>query len=326
MMDRSQGPPAFASPAASIHRMEQRKIGSLEVSIVGLGCNNLGRRIDEVRAREVVEAALDAGVTLLDTADVYGDGLSEEYLGRILEGRRDRVVVATKFGSGVGGGKSGGGRPEYVRQMVEGSLRRLRTDRIDLYQMHQPDGSTPIADTLGVLGDLMREGKVRELGCSNFSAEQIREAESAVLAGARRFVSVQNELNLLDRDDELDGLRESERLGLAYLPYFPLASGRLTGKYHRGEPVPEGSRLAGWSEEVRAELLTDATFDQIDRLARFAGDRGHALLELAFAWLLAERPVASVIAGATTAEQVRANVGASTWRLSDEELAALEQG
>lgn len=306
--------------------MEQRKIGSLEVSIVGLGCNNLGRRIDEVRAREVVEAALDAGVTLLDTADVYGDGLSEEYLGRILEGRRDRVVVATKFGSGVGGGKSGGGRPEYVRQMVEGSLRRLRTDRIDLYQMHQPDGSTPIADTLGVLGDLMREGKVRELGCSNFSAEQIREAESAVLAGARRFVSVQNELNLLDRDDELDGLRESERLGLAYLPYFPLASGRLTGKYHRGDPVPEGSRLAGWSEEVRAELLTDATFDQIDRLARFAGDRGHALLELAFAWLLAERPVASVIAGATTAEQVRANVGASTWRLSDEELAALEQG
>jgi len=306
--------------------MEQRTIGSLEVSIVGLGCNNLGRRIDEARAHEVVEAALDAGVTLLDTADVYGDGLSEEYLGRILEGRRDRVVVATKFGSGVGGGKSGGGRPEYVRQMVEGSLRRLRTDRIDLYQMHQPDGSTPIADTLGVLGDLVREGKVRELGCSNFSAEQIREAESAVLAGARRFVSVQNELNLLDRDDELDGLRESERLGLAYLPYFPLASGRLTGKYHRGEPVPEGSRLAGWSEEVRAELLTDATFDQIDRLARFAGDRGHALLELAFAWLLAERPVASVIAGATTAEQVRANVGASTWRLSDEELAALEQG
>lgn len=301
-------------------------MGSLEVSIVGLGCNNLGRRIDEARAREVVEEALDAGITLLDTADVYGDGRSEEYLGRILEGRRDRVVMATKFGSGLGGGKPGGGRPEYVRQMVEASLRRLRTDRIDLYQMHQPDGSTPIADTLEVLGELVREGKVRELGCSNFSAEQIREAESAALAGARRFVSVQNELNLLDRDDELDGLRESERLGLAYLPYFPLASGRLTGKYHRGEPVPEGSRLAGWSEEVRAELLTDATFDRIDRLARFAGDRGHTLLELAFAWLLAERPVTSVIAGATTAEQVRANVGASTWRLSDEELAALEQG
>jgi aryl-alcohol dehydrogenase-like predicted oxidoreductase len=299
-------------------------IGALEVSIVGLGCNNLGRRIDEARAREVVEAAVDAGITLIDTADVYGGGLSEEYLGRILEGRRDRVVVATKFGSGLGGGIPGGGRPEYVRQMIEGSLRRLRTDRIDLYQMHQPDASTPISDTLEVLAELVHEGKVRELGCSNFTAEQIREAESAVTAGGPRFVSVQNELNLLDRDDELDGLREAERRGLAYLPYFPLASGRLTGKYRRGEPVPEGSRLAGWSEDVRAEMLSDAAFDRIDRLERFASDRGHTLLELAFAWLLAKRPVASVIAGATSAEQVRANVDASTWRLSDEELAALD--
>jgi aryl-alcohol dehydrogenase-like predicted oxidoreductase len=305
--------------------MEQRPIGSLEVSIVGLGCNNLGRRIDEARAREVVEAALDTGITLLDTADVYGDGLSEEYLGRILDRRWDHVVLATKFGSGLGGGKPGGGRPGYVRQMVEGSLRRLRTDRIDLYQMHQPDGSTPIADTLEVLGDLVREGKVRELGCSNFTAEQMREAASAVGAGAPAFVSVQNELNLLDRDDEPEGLREAEGLGLAYLPYFPLASGRLTGKYRRGEPVPEGSRLAGWSDDVRAELLTEETFDRIDRLARFADDRGRTLLELAFAWLLAKGSVVSVIAGATTAEQVRANVGASSWRLSDEELATLEE-
>jgi aryl-alcohol dehydrogenase-like predicted oxidoreductase len=305
--------------------MELRMIGSLEVSIVGLGCNNLGRRIDEARAREVVEAAVDAGITLIDTADVYGGGLSEEYLGRILEGRRDRVVVATKFGSGLGGGKPGGGRPEYVRQVIEASLRRLRTDRIDLYQMHQPDASTPISDTLEVLAELVHEGKVRELGCSNFTAEQIREAESAVTAGGPRFVSVQNELNLLDRDDELDGLREAERRGLAYLPYFPLGSGRLTGKYRRGEPVPEGSRLAGWSEDVRAEMLSDAAFDRIDRLERFASDRGHTLLELAFAWLLAKRPVASVIAGATSAEQVRANVDASTWRLSDEELAALDE-
>ena len=305
--------------------MERRSIGSLDVSIVGLGCNNLGRRIDEARAREVVGAALDSGVTLFDTADVYGDGLSEEYLGRILEGRSDGVVVATKFGSGLGGGKPGGGKPEYVRQMVEDSLRRLRTDRIDLYQMHQPDGSTPIADTLEVLRELVHEGKVRELGCSNFTAEQMREADRAVAAGAPRFVSVQNELNLLDRDDELDGLREAERSGLAYLPYFPLASGRLTGKYRRGEPVPEGSRLAGWSADVRAELLSDAAFDRIDRLARFAGERDHTLLELAFAWLLAKRPVVSVIAGATTAEQVRANVDASAWRLSDEELAALEE-
>jgi aryl-alcohol dehydrogenase-like predicted oxidoreductase len=305
--------------------MELRVIGSLEVSIVGLGCNNLGRRIDEARARDVVEAALDVGITMIDTADVYGGGLSEEYLGRILEGRRDRVVVATKFGSGLGGGKPGGGRPEYVRQMIEGSLRRLRTDRIDLYQMHQPDASTPISDTLQVLAELVHEGKVRELGCSNFTAEQIREAESAVPGGAPRFVSVQNELNLLDRDDELDGLREAERRGLAYLPYFPLSSGRLTGKYRRGEPVPEGSRLAGWSEDVRAEMLNDEAFDRIDRLARFSGDRGHSLLELAFAWLLAKRPVASVIAGATTAEQVRANVDASTWRLSDAELAAFDE-
>ena len=300
-------------------------IGSLEVSIVGLGCNNLGRRIDEARARDVVEAALDVGITMIDTADVYGGGLSEEYLGRILEGRRDRVVVATKFGSGLGGGKPGGGRPEYVRQMIEGSLRRLRTDCIDLYQMHQPDASTPISDTLEVLAELVHEGKVRELGCSNFTAEQIREAESAVPASRPRFVSVQNELNLLDRDDEINGLREAERRGLAYLPYFPLSSGRLTGKYRRGEPVPEGSRLAGWSEDVRAEMLSDAAFDRIDRLARFASDRGHTLLELALAWLLAKRPVASVIAGATSAEQVRANVDASTWRLSDEELVALDE-
>jgi aryl-alcohol dehydrogenase-like predicted oxidoreductase len=306
--------------------MEQRRIGSLEVSVVGLGCNNLGRRIDEARGREVVDAALDAGITLLDTADIYGDGRSEEYLGRILEGRRDRVVVATKFGSGLGGGKPGGGRPGYARQMVEGSLRRLRTDRIDLYQMHQPDASTPIADTLGALGELVGEGKVREIGSSNFTAEQIREAERAIRPGAPRFVSVQNELNVLERDDDdLKGLREAEALGLAYLPYFPLASGRLTGKYRRGEPVPDGSRLAGWSEHVRAELLSDATFDRIDALTRFAHERGHTLLELAFAWLLAQRPVASVIAGATTAEQVRANVGASAWRLGGQELAALEE-
>jgi aryl-alcohol dehydrogenase-like predicted oxidoreductase len=306
--------------------MEQRRIGSLEVSVVGLGCNNLGRRIDEARGREVVDAALDAEITLLDTADIYGDGRSEEYLGRILEGRRDRVVVATKFGSGLGGGKPGGGRPGYARQMVEGSLRRLRTDRIDLYQMHQPDASTPIADTLGALGELVGEGKVREIGSSNFTAEQIREAERAIRPGAPRFVSVQNELNVLERDDDdLEGLREAEALGLAYLPYFPLASGRLTGKYRRGEPVPDGSRLAGWSEHVRAELLSDATFDRIDALTRFADERGHTLLELAFAWLLAQRPVASVIAGATTAEQVRANVGASAWRLGGQELAALEE-
>jgi aryl-alcohol dehydrogenase-like predicted oxidoreductase len=304
--------------------VEARRIGSLEVSVVGLGCNNLGRRIDEERAREVIEAALDAGITLLDTADVYGDTLSEEYLGRILEGRRDRVVLATKFGSEIRG-EPAGAAPEYVRKAIEGSLRRLRTDRIDLYQLHQPDGSTPIADTLEALNELVREGKVREIGCSNFTAEQLREAHAAVKPGAAGFVSVQNELNLLDRTDEREGLLESERLGLAYIPYFPLASGLLTGKYRRGEQVPQGTRLAGWPDEQRNEALTSTTFDRIAWLTRFAEDRGHTLLELAFAWLLEKRCIASVIAGATKAEQVQANVAAAGWRLSGEDLAGLAE-
>ena len=291
--------------------------------MVGLGCNNLGRRIDEARAREVVEAALEQGVTFLDTADIYGDGRSEEYLGRILEGRWDRVVLATKFGSGVGGDRPGGGRPGYVRSMVQDSLRRLRTDRIDLYQMHQADASTPIADTLEVLGELVREGVIREIGCSNVSAEQMREADAAVREGAPRFVSVQNELNLLDRDDETDGLAEAERLGLAYLPYFPLASGLLTGKYRAHEPPPAGTRIAGWSQDEQAEVLTDATFERLATLSRFARDRGRTLLELAFAWLAAKPAVASVIAGATSADQVRANVAAGAWRLDEADLAAL---
>ncbi len=305
--------------------MEERRIGSLEVSVVGLGCNNLGRRIDEERSREVVEAAVDAGITLLDTADVYGDSLSEEYLGRILRRHRDNVVLATKFGAEIRG-EPAGAAPAYVRKAVEGSLRRLRTDRIDLYQLHTPDGSTPIADTLEVLDELVREGKVREIGCSNFNAEQLREAKAAAVdPGAVRFVSVQNELNLLERADEREALPEAERLGLAYIPYFPLASGLLTGKYRRGEQVPEGTRLAGWPDEQRNEVLTDATFERVARLTRFAEDRGHTLLELAFAWLLQKRCIASVIAGATRPEQVQANVAAAEWRLSDEDLAAIAE-
>jgi aryl-alcohol dehydrogenase-like predicted oxidoreductase len=305
--------------------VEARRIGSLEVSVVGLGCNNLGRRIDEERSREVVEAAVDAGITLLDTADVYGDSLSEEYLGRILRRHRDSVVLATKFGAEIRG-EPAGAAPAYIRKAVEGSLRRLRTDRIDLYQLHTPDGSTPIADTLEVLDELVREGKVREIGCSNFNAEQLREAKAAAVdPGAVRFVSVQNELNLLERADEREALPEAERLGLAYIPYFPLASGLLTGKYHRGEQVPEGTRLAGWPDERRNQVLTDATFERIARLTRLAGDRGHTLLELAFAWLLQKRCIASVIAGATRPEQVQANVAAAEWRLSDEDLAAIAE-
>jgi aryl-alcohol dehydrogenase-like predicted oxidoreductase len=294
--------------------VQTRRIGSLDVSVVGLGCNNFGGRIDEARTREVIDAALEAGITLFDTADIYGGTDSETFIGRALEGRRDAVVIATKFGMRRDPHEPGGASPAYVRSAVEASLSRLRTDRIDLYQLHEPRPETPIAETLGALDDLVREGKVREIGCSNFSAEQLREARDA--APGARFVSVQNELNLLDRADVDDGLAEAERQGLAYLPYFPLASGRLTGKYRRTEAVPDGSRLGRWyDDEERADALSDEVFDRIEALERFATDRGHTLLELAFAWLLAHGPVASVIAGATSAEQVRSNVAAAGWTL-----------
>ena len=306
---------------ASMSDMDTRRIGSLRVSVVGLGCNNFGRRIDEARSRAVVDAALEAGITLLDTADVYGDTLSEEYLGRILEGRRDRVVLATKFGASIDESQPAGASPAYVRSAVEDSLRRLRTDRIDLYQLHEPDEATPIADTLETLDALVREGKVREIGCSNFTAEQLREAAAAAQTEAASFVSVQNELNLLDRADEQGALPEAERLGVSYIPYFPLASGLLTGKYRRGEPLPEGTRIAGWPADRATKVLTDATFDRIDALTRFAKGRGHTLLELAIAWLLAQRPIASVIAGATRPEQVAANVAAAAWHLNEKDLA-----
>jgi aryl-alcohol dehydrogenase-like predicted oxidoreductase len=304
--------------------METRRIGSLEVSAVGLGCNNFGGRLGEAATREVVDAALDAGVTFLDTADSYGDGRSEEFLGRILEGRRDRVVLATKFGGMRADlGREGGASPGYVREAVEASLRRLGTDRIDLYQLHTPDADTPIAETLGALDEVVRAGNVREIGCSNFHAGQLREADAAARAGAARFVSVQNQLSLLNPADAGDGLPEAERLRLAYIPFFPLASGLLTGKVRRGEPVPTGSRVAGWPAERTAELLTDATFDRIEALTAFAKERGHSLLDLAFAWLLSLRPVVSVIAGATSPAQVRANVAAGTWRLDPDDLSVL---
>ena len=224
--------------------METRAIGSLQVSVVGLGCNNFGERIDEDRTAAVVDAALDEGITFFDTADNYGDGRSEEFLGRSLGARRDSVVLATKFGGWRSDlDREGGASPAYIRDAVEASLRRLRTDRIDLYQLHTPDASTPIDETLGALGDLIQAGKVREIGCSNFSGELLKEAD-AVSAGAR-FVSVQNELNLLDRDDLSDGLPAAEPLDLAYIPYFPLKSGLLTGKIQRDEPLPSGTRIAG---------------------------------------------------------------------------------
>ncbi|MEW5928136.1 MAG: aldo/keto reductase [Gemmatimonadota bacterium] len=300
--------------------MRKRKIGSLEASVVGLGCNNFGTRIDEAATREVVDAALDAGIRFFDTADTYGKGLSEEYLGRALGARRAEVVIATKFGSRMDEERKGA-RPEYVLRAAEDSLRRLGTDYIDLYQIHRPDPEVPIADTLGALDELVRAGKVREIGCSNFSAEQLREAEAAA-RGRARFVSVQNEYSLLHREPEAEVLPECGRQGLAFLPYFPLASGLLTGKYRRGQSAPEGTRITegGW----RSDVLTDENLERVEGLIAFAESRGHTLLELAFSWLLARPAVASVIAGATSPAQVRGNAAAAVWELTDADLAAVD--
>ncbi|HXQ30193.1 MAG TPA: aldo/keto reductase [Gemmatimonadales bacterium] len=299
--------------------METRRIGSLEVSAVGLGCNNFGSRLDATKTADVVQAALDAGITFFDTADIYGGTKSEEFLGRALGARRAQAVLATKFGMRVDDARQGA-RPEYVRRAVEDSLGRLRTDRIDLYQLHRPDPSVPIGDTLEALSGLVQAGKVREIGCSNFSGEQLLEARAAAGAGAR-FVSVQNEYSLLHRAPERDVLPECDREGLAFLPYFPLASGLLTGKVRRGEPPP-GSRLAGMGG---SGLLAPRNLKVVAELAEFAQARRHTLLELAVSWLLARAAVASVIAGATSAEQVRVNAGAGGWRLAASELEAVNR-
>lgn len=298
--------------------MDTRRIGSLEVSVVGLGCNNFGRRLDSGATLAVVDAALDAGINFFDTADVYGGTKSEEFLGRALGQHRDEVVIATKFGAQLDEQRKGAS-PEYVEQAVEDSLRRLRTDRIDLYQLHRPDPEVPIEDTLGALDELVRAGKVREIGCSNFSAAQLRAAAARV--GGARFVSVQNEYSLLHREAERDVLPECERLGIAFIPYFPLASGLLTGKYRKGQPAPEGSRLQSRRGD---SLLTDRNLAVVERLIEFSESRGHTILELAISWLLERPAVASVIAGATSPEQVRSNVAAAGWRLTEEELAEID--
>jgi len=300
--------------------METRRIGSLDVSVVGLGCNNFGGRLDAEQTASVVDASLDAGINFLDTADIYGKTQSEEYLGRALRGRRDRVVLATKFGAKVDDERNGA-RPEYVVRACEDSLRRLDTDYIDLYQLHTPDDTVPIADTLGALDELVKAGKVREIGCSNFSPAQLREAEAAVRPGGARFVSVQNEYSLIHREPEQGVLDECARLGIAFIPYFPLASGLLTGKYRRGQPVPEGTRL---TEERFAGTRSEQNLELVERLVAFAEARGHTLLELAFSWLLTRPTVGSVIAGATKPGQVRGNAAAAGWRLSSEDLAELD--
>jgi len=297
--------------------METRHIGSLEVSVIGLGTNNFGFFMEEPAVAPVVDAALDAGITFFDTADSYLE--SEARLGKALGRRRDQVVIGTKFGSPVDGGP-GGAAPEYVRAAVERSLDQLGTDRIDLYQLHRPDPDTPIADTLGALDELVREGKVREIGCSNFSSDQLREAEAAVRPGAAHFVSVQNQWNLIHREDEADAVAECEALGMSYLPYYPLASGLLSGKYTRGEGAPAGTRLVHFGADGGG-ILADRNFDMVDALTAWAADHGHSVLELALAWLAAKPVVASVIAGATKPDQVRANAAAGEWVLTAAEVA-----
>lgn len=314
--------------------MEFRSIGPLNVSIVGLGCNNFGRKLDRAQSAEVVEAALDSGINYFDTADRYGYGdlpysgfgRSEEFLGHAIAPWREQVILATKFGLSMSDDDStmqGGGR-RWAHRACEASLRRLGTDYIDLYQLHRPDPNTPIAETLGALGELVEAGKVRAIGCSNFTATQLEDAESATAKSCSvRFASIQNEYSLLRREAEHDVLPACERLNIAFLPYFPLASGLLTGKYRKGLAPPADSRLSSWNPRPHL-VLDDDVLDRIERLADLAQAWGHSILELAVSWLLARPQVASVAAGATSADQVRANAAAAAWSPTPEELSAID--
>ena len=310
--------------------MRYRRLGTsgLVVSVVGIGCNNFGRKLDADGTREVVDAALDAGITLFDTADIYGTphGSSEQCLGAALKGRRDDVVLATKFGmnmEGLNGNDFGArGARRYIVRAVEASLRRLRTDYIDLYQMHEPDPATPIDETLAALDDLVRSGKVRYLGNSNFAGWQIADADWTARADNRtRFVSAQNRYSLLNREVEAEVVPACEQFGLGLLPFFPLDSGLLSGKYRRGEQPAAGTRL---SLDRYRRVLDGADWDRIEALSAFGAERGRSLLDVAIAGLAARPTVASVIAGATSAEQVRTNAAAGAWQLSAEDLSAMD--
>jgi aryl-alcohol dehydrogenase-like predicted oxidoreductase len=281
---------------------------ALPVPRVGLGCNNFGGRIDFDATRAVVDAALELGATFLDTADVYGNrGGSERFLGEILEGRRDRVVLATKFGNDMGEGRTGS--PDYVPRALDASLGRLRTDHVDVWYYHHPDGTTPVAETVAAMQEQVEAGKVRHLGVSNFSAEQLHEAVDVAPISV-----LQNEYSLLHREPEADVLPACRELDVGFVPYFPLASGLLTGKYRRGEPASEGTRLHG------SDRVQSADWDRIEALERFAQERGHTLLELAIGALASTPGVVSVIAGATAPDQVRENAAAGGWQLSPAEL------
>ena len=295
-------------------RLQELGASGIQVSRVGLGCNNFGRRLDLAGTRVVVEAALSAGITFFDTADVYGDGDSERFLGEVLEDRREQVVLATKFGFG-GGGPAAAGSRDFIRRSLDASLERLRTDHLDVYYYHRPDGVTPMAETIASLRELVDEGRVRAIGISNVSVAQV---EEAVEAGS--VAAVQNEYSLLDRTVEADVLPRCHELGVGFVPYFPLASGLLTGKYRRGEPPPPGSRLEG-----RPERLTAEAFDRVEALEEFARARGHTLLELAIAALASEPGVPSVISGATSPDQVRQNAAAADGELGEDDREQLRQ-
>jgi aryl-alcohol dehydrogenase-like predicted oxidoreductase len=314
--------------------MERRRIGPLSVSSVGLGCNNFGRKLDATDSAGVVNAALESGINFFDTADVYGygdhpysgTGNSENFLGAALGSRRSDVVIATKFGISMSktDHTMRGGGANWVRQACEDSLRRLKTDYIDLYQLHRPDRDSQISETLGALVQLVDEGKVRVVGCSNFSAAQLVEADAAATKlGSAKFHTVQNEYSLLRREAEHDVLPACSELGIGFLPFFPLASGLLTGKYRRGEHAPPGTRLAFW-EPREHQALTDDVLDQVEQLSEIAEASGHSILELAFSWLLSRPQVASVIAGATSPEQVRSNVTAASWLVPEDVLAKVD--
>lgn len=309
--------------------MELRNLGhsGLRVSTIGLGCNNFGGRIDQAATRRVVHKALDCGITLFDTADVYGErGGSETSLGRVLGERRKDIVLATKFAMPMddSGTRKGASR-RYILAAVEASLKRLATDWIDLYQLHEPDPLTPIEETLRALDDLVRSGKVRYVGCSNLPAWQVAEADgTARRLGLTAFISCQDEYSLVVRGIEAELIPAIEHFGLGLLPYFPLASGLLTGKYQRAAALPAGTRLAK-TERLQRRFLTDANWPRAEKLAEFAAGRGHSLLELAFSWLLARPAIASVIAGATSPEQIEQNVKAGGWHLAPEDLAEIDR-
>ncbi|MFN0093162.1 MAG: aldo/keto reductase [Dehalococcoidia bacterium] len=311
--------------------MEFKNIGSsgLQVSIVGLGCNNFGMRIDLDQTKVVVNTALDAGINFFDTADVYGgNGKSEEFLGQALGGRRHEVVVATKFGMAMGQGQhlQGGASRRYVIAATEASLRRLGTDYIDLLQVHFPDAKTPIEETLRALDDLVRAGKVRYIGSSNLSGWQALEAHFvAKQAGLTQYISAQNEYNLLLRGIEGDLVPVAQKYGIGVLPYFPLASGFLTGKYKRGEEAPAGTRFGEWFKgPYGARTINDRNFDILEKLQAFAEARGKTVLEAALSWLACKPYIPSVINGATKPEQIKQNVEAASWKLSSEEMAEID--